>query len=223
MKAENGKTATYYVYQGSTAATGNDLAEDILAAIDLTDEDEVAEAIETLKANSIYYTDTVKALNDADAPVAVFVPVLLDEYADAANASNSNSNNAALAQKLISNVDAEKQNDAAVAYVDWLIDELAAKDSSVTNNDSVVITKTAAGYDVELKSATAPSNTGLFGLLNELDSSATLTWPGQTQTSHGTSDFVGQWAAMQTAVLSGVSFPITVTANSATYTVNLHN
>lgn len=173
VTAENGDTATYYVYQG-TAATGDDLAEDILAAIDLTDEKEVAEAVATLKAESIYYSATVQALDDADAPVDVFVPVLLDEYADENNASNNESNNAALAQKLINNVDTKKQNAAAAAYVDWLIDELAATDSSVTNADSVVIKKTADGkYDIQLKAASAPSNTGLIGLLNELDSSAT--------------------------------------------------
>lgn len=138
--------------------------------------------------------------------------------------SNNESNNAALAQKLINNVDTKKQNAAAAAYVDWLIDELAATDSSVTNADSVVIKKTADGkYDIQLKAASAPSNTGLIGLLNELDSSATLTWPGQTQTDHSVTSFIGQWADMQNAVLSGVSFNITVTANGASYTINLHN
>lgn len=82
---------------------------------------------------------------------------------------------ATLIKNILDNVTGSTDKAIVDAYLDWFLDELVAKDSSVTNADSIKLVKNGDGsYTLTIVGTDLPKNTGLMDLAT-YDGSMTLT------------------------------------------------
>ena len=158
---------------------------------------------------------------------------MMDAWAAAGTAADPHFSNAGLVGKLVEVLVTDLDDAEALvnAYLGWLANELkVATGSSIVTIRISIINQTATGWAIDFTSAVvtmndpatggidskAITNSGLNGLSTKLVAklgggyNVEVTWPGMIQDG-SVDDFVAQWNTMQSAVLGGASFTLTVT------------
>ena len=233
VTAQNGTSAEYMIYFDDDAPNAAEQTAIIVNSIENpADAAEVAAAVAKIKAAGEGFTNAAKALDNAGVPTNVLVPAMMDAWAAAGTAADPNFSNAGLVGKLVNVLvtDLDDAEDLVNAYLGWLANELkVATGSSIENTCGLTINQTATGWAIDFTSAVvtmndpatsiaskAITNSGLSGLSTKLleklggGYDVKITWPNMIQDG-SVGEFIGQWNAMQNAVLGGTSFTLTVT------------
>ena len=236
VKADNGKTSTYWVYQSGKTETGDDLVADMADSIDPANEKQVLEVVQYAEEHSINSNSAMKALDAAGVDKAVIVDTFMDVY------SGAGYKHAAVSEQLVNNLvsDLDDAKEVVDAYLTWIGAELAADASDITNTANLSIEKTATGWAVDFTqvpiSPTNIANTGLGGLGTALATkfssgyTVSATWTDQNGGSGSTANALTKnWNGELTNVVNDVAtYDITFTVtedanptNTITFSVTL--